>query len=511
MSRFFNLIDEAWIPVRFSNGRYEELGIKATLLQASKIAAVEDQSPLVVASIHRLLLAVLYRALKGPADIEHAKELFKTGLPVEKIEGYLKNWHDRFWLFDDQYPFFQIPLLELKIRKAWTVLSAENNADNAKVLFDHVNVERPGTISPAAASRGLVATQTYSVGGGNTELLYTSGAPSATAAMVIPIGASLNDTLLFSLVPQNRNIVIADLPIWEREPETIPDLKDSNIAKRIPVGYADLYTWRIRSVLLQENEDKSIMKLAFASGVKCSPSQFPDPMLAYRIDEKNGKLPLQFKQKGLWREFDSLLPDNDGLAPLVVEHAIALTKTFPKRYPRSLMALGQANDKAKIEFWRMERFVFPKEMSGDKTTKSFIRDMLKEANDAQLALWKATHRYATCIISRGDRVPAKKDISDFVSQMPCTSLYWSVLEAKFNDALQSIRNGSDQDKIELAWLRQVKHALLESWNSHKASISLGDAWSIRALVKAEGSINEGVSAVDELLDEFATNRQKEGA
>ncbi len=509
MSRFFNLVDEPWIPVRFIDGRYEELGIKAALLKAPKIAAIEDQSPLVVASIHRLLLAVLYRALKGPTDIEQAKELFKSGLPVEKIEAYLEKWRNRFWLFDEKFPFYQIPLFVPGIWRAWTVLSAENNADNAKVLFDHVDVERPGTISPAAASRWLVAMQTYSVSCGKSEFSHTGTAPSATAAMVIPVGASLNDTLLFSLVPENRNIVIADLPIWEREPETIPYLKA--VAERIPVGYADLYTWRIRSVLLQDNDDKSIAKLAFASGVKCSPSQFPDPMLAYRIDEKNGKLPLQFKEKGLWREFDSLLPDQDKLAPLVIEHAIALTKTSPKRYPRSLMALGQANDKAKIEFWRMERFAFPKEISGDKTIKSFVRDMLEEANDTQLALWKATHRYASCVISRGERSPAKKDISDFVSQMPCTPLYWSILEAKFHAVLQSIRNGSDQDEIELVWLREVKRALLESWNCHKATICLGDAWSIRALVKAEGSINQGVAELTRRIDDFTSSKQKEGA
>ena len=51
--RKFNLIDEKWIPVRFLDGKHDELGISDTLLRSREIAAIEDQSPLVVAALHR--------------------------------------------------------------------------------------------------------------------------------------------------------------------------------------------------------------------------------------------------------------------------------------------------------------------------------------------------------------------------------------------------------------------------------------------------------------------------
>ena len=99
MSRF-NLADEKWIPVRFPNATRDELGIRDTLLRSKEIAAIEDPSPLVVAALHRFLLAVLYRALEGPTDIDQAKALFKAGLPGEKITAYLRmptpRWR-RFW------------------------------------------------------------------------------------------------------------------------------------------------------------------------------------------------------------------------------------------------------------------------------------------------------------------------------------------------------------------------------------------------------------------------------
>ncbi len=147
MSRF-NLIDEKWIPARFPDGTRDELGIRDTLLRSTEIAAIEDPSPLVVAALHRFLLAVLYRALEGPTDIEQAKALFKEGLPGEKISAYLEKWRDRFWLFDEKYPFCQVPDYTPKEQKgkkkwrSWTALAAENNADNAKVLFDHIEIGR---------------------------------------------------------------------------------------------------------------------------------------------------------------------------------------------------------------------------------------------------------------------------------------------------------------------------------------------------------------------------------
>ena len=167
MSRF-NLIDEKWIPVRFLDGTREERGLRDTLLRSNEIAAIEDPSPLVVAALHRFLLAVLYRALEGPTEIDRAKDLFKSGLPGEKIMAYLEMWRDRFWLFDEKYPFGQVPTFKPKNWRAWTALAVEYNADTAKVLFDHTSEEEPGSISPAAAVRWLLATQTFAVSTGKS-------------------------------------------------------------------------------------------------------------------------------------------------------------------------------------------------------------------------------------------------------------------------------------------------------------------------------------------------------
>lgn len=481
--RRYNLIDEKWIPVRMLDGRHDTLGIAEILLRAKEIASIENASPLIVASLHRFLLALLYRAIEGPTDFEHAKILFKEGFPKEKIKSYLEKWHERFWLFDENYPFFQIPTFEPREWRAWTTLFAENNADNAKVLFDHIDVGRPGGIPEAKAACGILATQTFALSCGKSELSHTGTAPSATAVMVLPIGSNLEETLLFSLIDENREILKRDVPIWERDPETINSLK-SGQAREIN-GIADLYTWRSRSIRLKSDLVDGIENVAFASGVNYTKTELVDPMLAYRSDDKHGRLPILFGERGLWRDFDSLLPDDSKLGPQVIEHAIRLTRHIPQRFPQSILVLGQSNNKAKVEFWRMERFVIPKALIGEKMIRSDIKRLLDIAKDMQSILWRVCQTFATHLLSHGERKPEKKDINSFIKQMACEDLYWSTMEAQFHSVLESFTLEKDYDEIELGWRDAVKNALTNSWNQHKASVSYTDAWELRAIVKAD--------------------------
>ena len=497
----FNLIDEPWIPVRWLDGRHGELGIRDTLLQAERIAEIQDASPLVVAALHRFLLAVLYRALEGPADGQQAKTWFKQGWAGGKIEAYLEKWRERFWLFDPRYPFAQISSFEPRIWRAWTVLAAEHNADNAKVLFDHVDVNRAGAIAPAQAIRWLLATQTFSVSCGKSELSHTGTAPSATAVMALPLGRNLFDTLSYALVPQNRLVLAGDLPVWEREPETLEALKGG--CERAVSGFADRYTWRIRAIRLQVDSHGAVSRLAFASGVGPQTEQQSDPMLGYRVDEKKGRLPVIFRERGFWRDFDSLLPDAIGCAPQIIEHAIGLGRAVPQRFPSSVLVAGQSNDKAKIEYWRMERFSLPPALAGCRMVRAEIRVLLAAAEEAQTALWHACKAFARNLLSRGEREPAGKDVSNFLRQMPVTDSYWSSLEPCFHQILAEYTEERDPDDIRLSWLRHVRSAMRSAWRAHASGVAAGDAWAIRALAQAEapvlrhlGRLNQEISKLE---------------
>ena len=236
-------------------------------------------------------------------------------------------------------------------------------------------------------------------------------------------------------------------------------------------------------------------------------------MLAYRVDKDNGRLPIQFKERGLWRDFDSLLPDDARLAPGVIEHAAALTRFARERFPGSVMVLGQANNKAKIEYWRMERFTLPQALLGDRAIRSEIRQLLADAEKSQTALKQGCGSYARDLLSRGEREPKGRDIDTFVEQMPAIPTYWSLLEAAFHNTLNHYTQERDPDEIRLDWLKTVRTSLRDVWAQHAASVSTGDAWAIRALVRAEGAIGKQLRALNNEIQKYERhpNPQEETA
>lgn len=503
MSRF-NLIDEKWIPVRFPDGTYDELGIRDTLLRSSEIAAIEDQSPLVVAALHRFLLAILYRALEGPTDINQAKALFKEGLPDGKITAYLEKWRDRFWLFDEKYPFGQNPNVPEDEIEPWTKLTAEYNATSNKVLFDHTDTKKPGVREPKECARWLLSTMTFSIAGGRG--YYPS--PSANAMMCIPLGRHLHEALCYCLVPyQNREVMRDDSALWEREPTTLP----LSIPKRVAAGYADIYTWQSRMIRLEVLPSGGVTVTRFVAGQGFeNPSRNPDPMQSYKTDKTYGKLPVQFREdRGTWRDYDSLLPDDSDLAPLTIQHAVRLAGSTVGRMPESVLVLGLKYEppSANVNFWRMERFVLPAALSGNRFIRMEIRQLLTDAEDAQKSLWLACRSFARNILSRGDREPTGKDIRGFVERLPVNSWYWSTLESCFHEILREYAMERDSEDIRYQWLKSVRDTLQAVWEQHRASVTMGDAWAIRAIVNAEGPIQGKLRELTTEIKKF--EQQKE--
>ncbi len=499
----FNLIDEKWIPVRFSDGTRDELGIRDTLLRAKEIAAIEDQSPLVVAALHRFLLAVLYRALEGPTDIEQAKELFENGLPHEKITAYLEKWRNRFWLFDEKYPFGQNPNVPRDEIEPWTKLTAEYNATSNKVLFDHTNTIEPGSREPKECARWLLSTMNFSISGGRG--YYPS--PSPNAMMCIPLGRDLYHTLCYNLVPYaNRDAMQGDSALWEREPKTVP----LDVQKQCATGYAGLYSWQARMVFLEKIGSGNVIVARFIAGQGFeNTSNSLDPMQPYKADKERGKLPVQFREdRGTWRDFDSLLPYNTdpktNLAPQTIQHALRLAGQHVGSRPPSILVLGlkYSPPSANVDFWRMERFALPEVLADDHFIRQEIRQLLSDAEDTQNSLWKASSSFARNLLSRGDRNPTKKEIRDFVKPLPGISWYWSTLESSFHEILCQYSLEDDFDDIRQKWLACVRDALKQAWEQYHVAVSTSDAWAIRALVKSEGPIRAKLRELNNEIRNF---------
>ena len=324
MAASFDLVTQRWIPVRQEN-RLIEVSLEDALLRAAEFQAIEDQSPLVLAALHRFLLAVLHRAMKGPSEVAQAAQWFVEGFPQEPIRTYLAEYHDRFDLFDLGKPFYQVPDFGRDLsERSWTILAAELNSDNNKVLFDHTITTYPEPLQPAQAARLLIANQAFALGGGRSAIDYTSTAPLATAATIIVQGTSLLETLCLNLTLYTTQQFRQDRTPWERESLSVAGLKDKELAKRPPTGIVDRYTWQTRATHLHPEErdgETTVTWISYASGVRCEDTaEIGDPLVAYRRDPKDEsrRYPRGFREdRAFWRDFDTLLPTpkhDDGLA-----------------------------------------------------------------------------------------------------------------------------------------------------------------------------------------------------
>src|SRR5690625_4100249 len=149
MSRF-NLLKENWITVMTDcKGTVREVSMIDLFNNAHKYVGLAGEMPTQNFAILRVLLAVLhtvfsrfdaegnpypyinlnekYRQLEEideddedeyEADLMSTwKTLWKRGQFPSIVEEYLLKWEERFYLFDDEYPFYQISKKDLKERK----------------------------------------------------------------------------------------------------------------------------------------------------------------------------------------------------------------------------------------------------------------------------------------------------------------------------------------------------------------------------------------------------------
>lgn len=500
MAASFNLVTQPWVPVR-QDDRLIEVSLRDALLRAGEFQGIEDPSPLVVGALHRFLLAVLHRALAGPQDPAQAAIWFRDGFPEGAIRDYLARYHDRFDLFDPARPFYQVPDFgpELSSR-SWTILAPELNSDNNKVLFDHTVTAHPGPLRPALAARLLVANQVFALSAGKSVLCHTATAPIATAVNLLVQGETLRETLCLNLAPYTARQYARDRAAWEEEPLTVAFLGDCALARRPPVGIVDRYTWQTRAIRLhpEARDDETIVtRISYASGVRCDdPAEIGDPLVAYRRDPKDAtrRYPLGFREgRALWRDFHALFPTSDrfeGAAVLgdagALHEELTLDDGDTGRALR-VLALGQANDQAKIEFWRMERYRLAPALLGDPDARELIRGCLALADETGQRLNAAARALAKRLLARGDREPHKDDIRKLVESFPHGAAYWSALEGAFAGWLAGLgpdvatRTGEHRR----AWLATVDRQARDAW-ALTARAAGDDARALRAIFASEG-------------------------
>jgi CRISPR system Cascade subunit CasA len=470
MQPSFNLIDQPWIGAVDHAGQLQEYSLRDLLLHAHELRELHDDSPLVIASQLRMILALLHRIYEGPANRHEWQAIWQSGRFEEaRIDRYFAQWHDRFDLFHPQFPFYQtLNWSADEQSKPISTLLFDLATGNNATLFDHTTDEMPIALSCEAAARTLITAQTFGLAGPcNPQLkLYFTDGTAARGISFFAVGDSLFETLVLNLIayPADRPIASSELdqPAWEMENAFVPD-------REVPFGYLDYLTWQNRRLRLlpeQVGDELKVKRILLTPGLRLAPSVLEqDPMKHYRIDEKRGYISLRFQEeRALWRDSATLLQLNATdrqvpaiiawLGQLVTGRVPVLDHSQTMRY----MALGMASDQAKIEFYRSEFLPLPLDYLTDSGLVQQLETALKAAEAVKDELWKATGTLARWLLvpdEESDRQPNPDDVRDLRATMAAERRYWALLEPHFRQTMQAIPQDSSAALAAwFAWLRQ---------------------------------------------------------
>ena len=501
MKPTFNLIEEAWIPCIQPDEQPVELSLRLALAQAHQLREIAGETPLVTAAVYRLLLAVLHRVF-GPASRAEWQALWQAGeWDANRLESYWQRWGERFDLFDAQRPFYQAADPRVKPKSVINLVPHMASGNNA-TLFDHHTESGGAMLTPAQAGRVLLVAQTFGLAGlSGLEQKFTDGAWGRGVIFFVT-GATLFETLMLNLVRYTEDQPIpnqpGDCPAWEMDDPFKPE-------RGLPLGYLDYLTWQNRRILyLPEVEAQgiSVRQMTMAPGLRLS-SEVRDPMKHYRKDETRGALVTRFgEERALWRDSAAILPlrsESNTISPhplrwlahLVDNEILARSQTY------HYMALGMANDQAKVEFYRAEYMPLPLEyLHSDELVGSLAKG-LEMSEAASRQLYGATRTLATLLFSpevdlEGGRQPAREDLDRMTGHWGTERLYWANLQTPFYTLVEQLP-GND-DKALAAWQQVVKQNV---WRALDQAIRLaGEApRALKAAVQARNQLALGLAKI----------------
>ena len=334
----FNLLDEAWIPVRLLDGTIADVGLLELLRRTTDIADLACELPTQSIAIQRLVLAVAYR-VATPRDTRDWVRQWEDGAPTEQMIEYLERWRDRFYLFGGRFPFMQVADLRTAKDSVSGLEKLIADVPNGEQFFTTRHGRALACIPPSEAARWLVHAQAYDPSGirsgavGDSQVKGGKGYPIGPSwcghlGLVWLKGKDLDETLVLNLIPADaaglRGVESSTewgACSWEAaEPENAVrgdySLLDPSGTPR-DVSIPRLLTWHSRRVRLV-GDGEGVTGVVLAQGDKLAPQQMHryEPQSLWRYSTPQSKkfkqdvyMPRKFEAgRALWRNLPGTLP-----------------------------------------------------------------------------------------------------------------------------------------------------------------------------------------------------------
>lgn len=522
----FNLMDDPWLPYVTTEGDLGTGSIRYVLEQAHEIRDLITDVPTQYPPILRMLVTVLHRALADkdaplpnhPRTSRQWEALYaQAALPGDKIRLYADMWRDRFGLFDEQRPFFQVGADRLTVaqEKTAALLVSDASSGNNVPLFSTQRDETPVPLSPAQAARWLLHVHAWDTAGIKTgakedpraragKTTGNHNGPLGDLGVLIPAGNTLRETLLFNLLVLDKELTgVHDLPLWEHEEIS------AEWSTRVPLGLLDRYTWSARRVRLVPEADEdgtvTVLRALVCAGDRVEPVFKPQshephsawlrnkPKTENAASEGADKPRSAYRPhrhvpgKQLWRGLggilgrDQALNRDSALKPPVLRQLsdrFDEGETLPVLQLRAYgISYGLQN--AVIDDTYFDSLPLPVAalMEGGSKTHELGQVIVKCVANTEEAASALGHFAANLAFAEGGAPDTEKSARDRIIRQ-----YFAVLDQEFRSWLGNATNPDEVDEYREEWHRIARR---EAWKLARESISRTGPRALRTRYRKE--------------------------
>lgn len=332
MKQEFNLIDEPWICVRTADCQLKEVSLKEIFLNAHEYIELSGETRTQDFAVFRLILAVMYTVFSrydiqgNPIDlleesidypVDNWEEIWKSGqIPSEPIECYFKEWHERFWLFDEEYPFFQSNAVNGrgKMYNSAKMIGTLFESANKARLFS-ARTEQGRKLSYPEAVRWLLHSNCFD------DIAAKNPTPKKTwcgkLGLIALKGKNLFETIMlnYRADADSNNDISIQLPSWEQN-HTVAEF---NKLIPVPNNQAALLSLMSRRIYLCRENDAVVGYYTSGGDYFEDEEVFSEQMTLWKGYQEKKETLVKFKpklydtSKKAWQEFGSIaaLPDED--------------------------------------------------------------------------------------------------------------------------------------------------------------------------------------------------------
>ena len=509
----YNLLDEKWIQVA-SKDTVEKVSIKELFANAAKYKELAGDMKTQDFAVMRVMLAILHTVFSRfdsngdshgffevdkekflqtgelkESDLEDYEDaLYQTWIDIwnakefpKVVYEYLEKWRERFFLYDDKYPFFQVTKEVIEKDAAGggefygkNINRLVSESNNKQAYFSPKDESYKEYIVDDELARWLITLQGYI---GTSDKKKVGSAKTYSKGWLYDLGGvylqgnNLFETLMLNFViahNENNNLLKSQKPCWEAE--TI----EKNIELYFHNGIdniASLYTAWCREIFIDPNrtkEDKFVCFIAKLPEIEHSDA-FLEPMTVWKYND-TGEYKDKYRprkhdaNKSMWRNFGLLTGVGEGTRkPGVIEwlnklcdisesEELGFNKENITLCAVCMLDDGNATSWAPID--EVEDTLNLKErVLVDTGDNGWIIRINKTISDTKAIIDTVLKRFIFDLLEI--RNMEKSDVSKYVEQ------FYFRIDLSFRNWIESIDIDNDKDTKEIEWQNVLKKAMKE--------------------------------------------------